>query len=359
MSYEPLLRSINNSKYERAILSPSANISEKTIADVVNIYRNIPPIERGYLGPRDFYDNATYRLVEYDGEIPVAFIECCKVGVNAYLNLGVIPDKRGKGLVTKLYNNLIDLVKNDKDIIRLIWFTYSSNKHSADVARHLGFTKYMDSWKELKLYKEIKSTIIRSHETKAINLLDSSNDIFIGTDWHLFQFDKVGKKVYRNPLADKYIDKQTNMVGPNDTFIFLGDMVSGEFRDHKTLKKDLVKLTGKKIFVRGNNDLFVDDFYLDCGFDIVIFYTLEYGELVFSHDAIDNNTGKINIHGHFHESVRYQDVKENKHIRVYNKMNDCHVLRLSDIIEMYKKYQKPNVADMITTEEFLDYKIIT
>lgn len=139
--------------------------------------------------------------------------------------------------------------------------------------------------------------------------------LFISTDWHLIRKDKDTGLLYVRPDVEEILNSQINNVGPDDTFIFLGDLFDDDFdpKDHRRilgnyLSDKLHNLSGKrKIFIRGNNDIGSDTFYRDLGFNEIHFSVtapIVFGNklkiTVFSHTSLETPKGVVNIHGHIH-----------------------------------------------------------
>ena len=181
------------------------------------------------------------------------------------------------------------------------------------------------------------SDILRDHHSpidkKVINveisnMLDKCANIWLGADWHLYK-SKDGVP-FRNPNADKMIQNQISMVGKNDAFIFLGDFQNDEVKDSNGLYDDIKNLSGNvKIMVRGNNDIFQDDFYMNAGFNIVCDRFI-YRDIIFTHPPIEYEQfqgAKKNFHGHIHFSKAYC-VNYYNHADAFTPANDCKPIRL-------------------------------
>ncbi len=139
--------------------------------------------------------------------------------------------------------------------------------------------------------------------------------IFLASDWHLIRRDKETGLIYVRPDASKILYSQQDVVTNNDTFIFMGDMFDDDVvnttREYEKilgihLVHMLTHLKGKhKIFIRGNNDIWRDDFYKETfGFDEVKFaHYIPEQEFVISHTSLPitlTHPDVTNIHGHIH-----------------------------------------------------------
>ena len=172
-------------------------------------------------------------------------------------------------------------------------------------------------------------TIVSSNEID--NLLNNSKNIYLATDWHLWEENN--GKIIKNEHFNEILNNYKRTVKNDDVFIFLGDLVDDEFRNEDLLKKELVKLPGKKILVMGNNDLFDEQFYLDCGFKYVV-EGFEWKDFVFTHYPLYENTSKINFHGHLHGRKYYKQNYSN-HADLYSRFNKA--IRLEDAISKYNR----------------------
>lgn len=161
--------------------------------------------------------------------------------------------------------------------------------------------------KEEKVGKQIKeantqdSSQISSMIKKAIS---SGHKVYLGGDWHLWRFDKNKKKVYQRSDFQSIINAYNNKVTDDDVFIYLGDLIDGECDSQKNeLGAVLDSLKGQRVFVRGNNDLFPDEFYKQHGFKYVT-PKFVYDDMLFTHIPESHNH-KLNVHAHIHNSRRY------------------------------------------------------
>lgn len=147
-----------------------------------------------------------------------------------------------------------------------------------------------------------------------IKQLDSATNIWISTDWHLLKNKKKKGLEYLNDNADSYIDNQVKTVGPDDAFIFLGDLTDDGIINRQYLDRNIQRLSGKyKIMIIGNNDLWDFNYYYNLGFDLVTHY-LVWRNFIFTHKPNTNiPESMINIHGHYHGK---KEVKSSRHIGV-------------------------------------------
>ena len=180
------------------------------------------------------------------------------------------------------------------------------------------------------IYDPIVSKYIKEYEI--INeILDNSNKIWLGSDWHLW-----GKGNYVHKHINKIIYNQIRMVDHNDAFIYLGDLQhrnSTQDNLQQKITNVISRLTGKKIMVLGNHDIQPKQFYLDSGFDFVCEGFI-WRDLVFTHVPIHHTNfkgAKLNIHGHTHEFT-YQWLLLNKYKKVHTDSNNYEPILLEDLL---------------------------
>lgn len=133
--------------------------------------------------------------------------------------------------------------------------------------------------------------------------LNDGNKVWLCTDWHLWMFDKKTRTVSKRSDFNAILNAYNRTVSPADLVIYMGDLADGECEKKKELAKVLNTLPGTKILVRGNNDLFDDQYYLSNGFKYVT-PKFVYQNMLFSHMPAKNNN-RINIHGHLHNYKTY------------------------------------------------------
>lgn len=164
-----------------------------------------------------------------------------------------------------------------------------SRKHEEEVGEQIKESKTHDSSPISSL---IKKTLSNGHK------------VYLGTDWHLWRCDKKTKRIFARSDKDAIINKYKNTIGDNDLFIFMGDLIDGECEKKQELGEILDSLPGTKILVRGNNDLFPDEWYEQHGFKYVTPKFI-YDNIIFSHMPEKNHNNKMNIHGHLHGYATY------------------------------------------------------
>lgn len=168
--------------------------------------------------------------------------------------------------------------------------------------------------------------------------IPTSGDLWISTDWHFYK-NKDNTKFKVNPNIDKILNNYKKCVKSNDTFIFLGDLYDARtIFDMKLVPKifDIKKLKGHKIMIKGNHDVNTTQFYLDLGFDEVYEKTYNIGNIVFSHEPVEVNSDKINIHGHIHFSETYWGMEATNHLDAYIEHYNFKPVKINDIINEYR-----------------------
>lgn len=128
------------------------------------------------------------------------------------------------------------------------------------------------------------------------------NNVWVGTDWHLWSVNNVTDKRHQfrsisnlGRLSDAYAED----IQSDDIFIYLGDLCDPSVTDIKKLKAIVSSIPGYKVLCRGNHDTQDDTFYKEIGFDVVCEICVIHN-LVFSHKPVRVPMGYLNIHGHLH-----------------------------------------------------------
>ena len=186
------------------------------------------------------------------------------------------------------------------------------------------------------------------------NLLENSKNIYLATDWHLWK-EKEGS-IIKNENFNTIINNYKRTINNEDAFVFLGDLVDDEFQDRNLLQRTIKSLPGHKILVKGNNDLFDESFYYDCGFEYVV-EGFKWNNYTFSHYPVFNNESTINFHGHLHGRKYYKEDYSNQ-ADIYSRFN--RVIRLEDAISKYNRgFYKPKEEQLVINESLVEDKIIT
>lgn len=128
------------------------------------------------------------------------------------------------------------------------------------------------------------------------------NNVWVGTDWHLWSVNSVTDKRHQfrsisnlGRLSDAYAED----IQSDDIFIYLGDLCDPSVTDIKKLKAIVSSIPGYKVLCKGNHDTQDDTFYKEIGFDVVCEICVIHN-LVFSHKPVRVPMGYLNIHGHLH-----------------------------------------------------------
>jgi calcineurin-like phosphoesterase family protein len=160
---------------------------------------------------------------------------------------------------------------------------------------------------EERVGEQIKES--KTHDSSPISqlikkTLHDGHKVYLGCDWHLWRFDKKTKLIHERSDINAIINKYKSTVTDDDLFIYMGDLIDGECEPKKKqLGEILDSLPGTKILVRGNNDLFPDEWYLQHGFRYVTPKFI-YDNMLFSHMPQKHNT-KLNVHAHIHNFKTY------------------------------------------------------
>jgi len=151
-----------------------------------------------------------------------------------------------------------------------------------------------------------------------------NNTLYITSDQHFYHSKIIEycKRPFKSveEMNSKILENYNNIIKKDDIVIHLGDL-SATVKTHIEEFKEILKsLNGKKILLRGNHDHLPDQFYLDCGFEVVGDHMIV-GDYFFSHYPLykkskwctepekrliklyeNSNCTKI-IHGHTHNNV--------------------------------------------------------
>lgn len=209
-----------------------------------------------------------------------------------------------------------------------------------------------------------------NEEKLLINELENRN-FYILSDTHFYRNAVYNKEVSQKDIRD-FIAKYNNRIRDNDIVIFLGDIstrhiVKPEFSYIKTkLKEIFSKLKGKKILIRGNHDIVLNDsFYKELGFKYITNkLILPNKKIILTHVPHDvDKTDLFNIHGHIHGSKLYYGMKSDDHIDAFIGMWGKPMKEI-ELIEKYYcgSYKGTSVLEKPSDESIMfdkDYNWIT
>lgn len=137
--------------------------------------------------------------------------------------------------------------------------------------------------------------------------LRRKRNVWCCCDWHLYRRNEKNKpECHKFSQFNEIINNYRKTVHPQDLVIYMGDLVDGELSDENTFDelRDLLKgLPGKKVMVRGNNDIKDVNFYKSCGF-LHVAQAFVWANVVFTHIPIEN-AFDLNIHAHLHGYKTY------------------------------------------------------
>lgn len=197
-----------------------------------------------------------------------------------------------------------------------------SRKHENEVEADIKESKPEDSSQISRLIKKT---------------FESGHKVFLCCDWHLWRFDKKTKTINKRSDFNSVIKKYNDTVTDDDLVIYMGDLIDGECEKKKELGDVLRSLKGTKILVRGNNDLFDDEYYIQNGFKYVT-PKFVYDNIMFSHIPQKHNN-RMNVHAHLHSYKRYF-VPYNKMIDVAYLNGRKEPVELQRVIDAQPKYSK-------------------
>ena len=156
------------------------------------------------------------------------------------------------------------------------------------------------------------------------------NQIWVGSDWHLWNTNNNYAHPYRSDTEIKqFIDKiDTLPIQKDDLVLFLGDFADILDPDPYKIQWILDKIPGTKIMVYGNHDIEDMSFWLTAGFDgVADMVTIHH--MIFTHYPIHVGEEYINFHGHLHTEKFSQ--LDARWVNVYNP--DMPFTRLDDVLE--------------------------
>lgn len=167
--------------------------------------------------------------------------------------------------------------------------------------------------------------------------------IYVGSDWHFSRYKKpIGQLVFNKKKIEEIIRKYKSTIKKNDIFIFLGDLTAVRDDNPDFVKKainEINKLPGRKIMIRGNNDIEPDIFYKEIGFDIVE-HKLIFDNFIFTHKPYELHGNEINIHGHIHGEDNYWDVEPKNHVDGFSGLFDLYPIELEELLRKGHRIDK-------------------
>lgn len=156
------------------------------------------------------------------------------------------------------------------------------------------------------------------------------NQIWVGSDWHLWNTNNNYAHPYRSDMEIRqFINKiDTLPIQKDDLVLFLGDFADILDPDPYKIQWILDKIPGTKIMVYGNHDIEDMSFWLTAGFDgVADMVTIHH--MIFTHYPIHVGEEYINFHGHLHTEKFPQ--LDARWVNVYNP--DMPFTRLDDVLE--------------------------
>ena len=162
------------------------------------------------------------------------------------------------------------------------------------------------------------------------------NNIFLGADWHFSKWKKKEEMLkYDNRKNRDILRKYKSTVKDNDIFLFLGDLTEVRDDNPRLVKRcieQIKELPGKRIFIRGNNDIEPDDYYINhLGF-IACIDKLEIENFVFTHDPVPVKDNIINVHGHVHGATTYWNCDQENHVDCYTRLYNNYPIKIGPLL---------------------------
>lgn len=263
----------------------------------------------------------------------------------------VIKKYRGYGLGDTLIKDAVN-----KYNAKRLW-VYKDNEVAIKIYKKYGFKtyiedekssilmatdkKYADNINEESILQEGIQIKEEEGQQEICEILDNTpyNRIYLTSDLH---FHKLEQDQYDNKVKEsrkkikEIITKQNKIVHDDDVYIVLGDIAhrrnQSEFLD--LIKEEYNQMKGIKILVKGNHDTLNNEFYHECGFDIVV-NMFTWKNYVFTHEPIPVDGDRINIHGHIHEEKTYINMGWKNHINVFCEYYNMYPISLEDALKKY------------------------
>lgn len=202
------------------------------------------------------------------------------------------------------------------------------------------YNNYLEYPKNLqKRYPEIEKLLD--------DVYHSNNNIWLGSDFHLFSVSKGFDPGKLSSIREEYKCK----VHIGDVFLYLGDFLHISAKDlYEPQLIDFFQSIpfGIKIMILGNNDILTDEIYKKCGFKYVLPY-LRWENILFTHFPLENRYVKpseINVHGHLHEEID-PHFNQNNHRSIFKSSTGERLINMRDGLEDTKN---PNRMEMLKEE---------
>lgn len=181
------------------------------------------------------------------------------------------------------------------------------------------------------------------------------NNIWFSADWHFSKWSKRKEELQYDIKKDRDIlRKYASSVDKDDIFIFLGDLTEVRDDNPRLVKRcieQIKELPGNKIFIRGNNDIESDDYYINhLGF-LDCYDKLEVDNFVFTHEPVQINEGQINIHGHIHGCKTYWNCDAKNHVDTYIKLFNNYPIKIGPLLYKGNCIDKELIEDGLMVEK--------
>lgn len=172
-------------------------------------------------------------------------------------------------------------------------------------------------------------------------------DTWIISDTHFGHLNIVRYQSRPENHDELMVERWNERIGEDDDVLHLGDIFLGPKSDASEL---LLKLKGRKYYLRANHDRQSANWYAEYGFislgKRVAWRAPNNDDVLFSHEPSRDYGWKINIHGHIHKNGYPPDVDMNRDYRnVSVEVMDYRPWRLRDVLSG-GKFQSPADAGM-------------
>lgn len=98
--------------------------------------------DREFMNRSCIFADPVYLAIETHHEQPIGFIEASLLKGELYVNIGVIPAARKRGIAKKMFYGLLDWFINTQ-FRAIIWTVHNENLKSIKLAQKLGLKEFM------------------------------------------------------------------------------------------------------------------------------------------------------------------------------------------------------------------------
>ncbi len=118
--------------------------------DVEGVIAKFTPQEKKWMGPRDFYNKAQYRRVEWKDGKPICFVEARVRERIAKVNIGCVPKYRGTDKMDELWRISIEELKK-MGIKHILFVIHKNNYPCQKFAAKFGMREITSPAKKVRL----------------------------------------------------------------------------------------------------------------------------------------------------------------------------------------------------------------